>query len=323
MRRQVVGRHDAAVLLQHAHDRGGDLAAVEGVLAARGHGAQRAGETRIAEALPGARRPAVDGHLAEVRRLALPLDAARPEVRRDLADRDALLGQADGRRQDVRHRQAAVLLDQIAPAGARARHGHGVGVKRRQLRDACRAQVLEGEAGRRAAGPVERRHLAGRRVVVEREAVAAQPGRRRLGDVERGGDRYRRVGRVAAGAQDRCAGLAGGDLARRHHAARAAAAAGGARGRSAASRGGTLAACHDQAGGRADTDQEIAPCEPFHARILALCRAGLIVQGAMKLARDELDRRAAWACAAAVGGQCTWRTCFRTLLSDHSHRLSQ
>jgi hypothetical protein len=80
------------------------------------------------------------------------------------------------------------------------------------------ADVLDGGVGGRAAAGPHRADLAVGGPV-EREHVAAEPRRRRLDDVERGGGRDRRVEGVAAVRHDGGACLRGEGLARRDDAA--------------------------------------------------------------------------------------------------------
>ena len=74
------------------------------------------------------------------------------------------------------------------------------------------ARVLQGPGAhgqRRRLAAVDARDLAGLGVVVEEEAAAAHARRVGLGDAERGGRGHRRVGGVAAAAQDAQAGRRG------------------------------------------------------------------------------------------------------------------
>jgi len=221
VRSQVLHGHAAARGLEYCGDGLRNRALVIGALAALRDGVQRAGQARVAEEFARTRPAAVQRQLQPARRGAqLPLRAPLPEVRRERRDRKPFLRQPDGRRKDAGEGQAPVPLDQVTPARTGAGHGDGVRVVRRQLviETFCR-QPFERQARGRAARPIERADVAGLYIVEEREAVAADAGGGRLGDVERGRGGDRRIRRVAACGQHLQSGCHGERLRRRNHAA--------------------------------------------------------------------------------------------------------
>lgn len=121
-------------------------------------------------------------------------------MRRDLRNREPLLAQLDSRAQDLLHGQlaAAEALDGIAPAGGGTGDGNGVHAIHGDLGATSGAAIRRGESqrlpdrleralGACAPGPVQRRHLLGRRVVEEAEHVAADACAAGFGHVEPSG----------------------------------------------------------------------------------------------------------------------------------------
>lgn len=218
---EVALGEDAAVLPDHGGDRRRDLAPVERVGAALGHPAQGARQGRIAEQLARPGGAAVDQQLATATvRSQLAIDRGPPQARGHGGDREALLGQLDGRRQHLGQRQPPVPGDGVLPARAGARHRDRMGVEGRpRIAEAHGPEPRQVEARRCAAGSVEGAHLSGGRVVEEPEAVAADARAAGLGDAEGGGGRHRRVGGVAARGQHAQARGRGQRLAGGHHGA--------------------------------------------------------------------------------------------------------
>ena len=112
----------------------------------------------------------------------------RPRGRRPRSDGEAALGGVDRVLETRVEPEAAVALGERGPACDRARHRHR---PRPGLRD--RLGVRRGRRRPRGVEPLE--------LAVPpdlREAVAADPGRHRLGDAQDGGGGQRRVGGVPA-----------------------------------------------------------------------------------------------------------------------------
>ena len=148
-----------------------------------------------------------------------------PELRGDRADGRAVLGELDGRCENVAEGElaAAVARDHVLPRRARAgdhdaqRVGGG-----RDLGSEVPAlsTEVEGERGGGGAAAHDRGDILGRRVVAKREGVAADAGARGFAHVQRRGDRDGGVKGVASRSQDAEARLGGEGLRGRDHAAR-------------------------------------------------------------------------------------------------------
>ena len=132
--------------------------------------------------------------------LPQPLAVARPVPGDARRDHEAVLGAADRRLQQFRQVARAVTLEQPGPGVDRTRHGDAVrGAV--ELAHPQLAQPLDRRSGRGPPGAVERDHAARRRREQD-EAVAPDPGHRRLDHALHGDRGDGRVHRVAAGAQD-------------------------------------------------------------------------------------------------------------------------
>ena len=175
---QVLDAQAAAGFLHHASNRRGDLTLVESRLTAFGNLLQAAPQAGIAKNFARLRAAPLDRQfLPPWRRAQLALGAALPEMRRNRRHRKPLLRQADGGRQDGAERQAAMSFDQIAPAGAGARHGNRIRVVGGQfIPKALVFQALQRQSRRGAPGAVQSAHLARGSLVIQGETVAAQPG---------------------------------------------------------------------------------------------------------------------------------------------------
>ena len=228
---EIFDRQAAARSLDGHRDRFSDLALIEGRLSPFGYRAESAGEARVAEDLAGPRRPAVDRQLTSAGRLLeLSLGPSLPEVGRDRRGREAFFCQADGGCEYAAQRQAPVPFVQVTPARACARNGDGVGVEWRQLAaEPLLLQARQGKRRRRAARAVQRGDLSVGGLVVEGEAIPADAGGGRLGDVQGCGGRHGSIGSIPARGQDFQPGGHGQRLRGGDHAA--AAVDGGAAGR--------------------------------------------------------------------------------------------
>ena len=190
---------------------GRDRPGVKGVRAARGDGAQRAGERRLDEKL------AFPGRSPAGKKDAVPgppelLDLQRPVPRDARVDRKAVFRAADRRLQQFVEALGPMRVEQQLPARNGA--GDGDGVRRVMVaRGGTRGfDRVDRGGGGRMAGAVDRDNLAAARRGIEAEAVAAETGRLRFDDREHGAGRNRGVDGVAAGAQD----LDGGKRGDRH-----------------------------------------------------------------------------------------------------------
>jgi len=201
---QVLFVEHSAGSLDGGRDIAGDVALIEGQLAAFSDNAQGSGKSGIAEDFSCMRCATSDRELQAAQGIAqLALHTARPEVRSDGRHRKSFLGQPDGRRQDPGHRKPAVPLDQVAPPGACTGHCDRVCMEWGQRRpEAFPGKPVQRQRCRRAARSVERGDMAGSGLIVERKAVAADSGRCRFGHVEcrRGSDCC--IGRVASSCKD-------------------------------------------------------------------------------------------------------------------------
>ena len=216
--REIVQAVEAAGLVEKSHHARGQLALVERLRPVRRDPPQGAGEHRQAHLLAGGRGVVV-GQIEDAARGAVQqaLAGPRPVVSDPRRDHEALLGAADRRLQKLVEDPAAVGREQACPGVDGAGHGDAVGAGV-EVAHALLAQPLEARRGRRPTGAVERHHAAaGQRQ--EHEAVAADPGHRRLDHALHGDRRHRGVDRVAAGAQDVERGARGRRMRCRRHAA--------------------------------------------------------------------------------------------------------
>jgi hypothetical protein len=195
----------------------GDRAFVERRAAAPGDGGERRGEGGMLHPLARPRRPPA-GQIVARRRFAArqPRDLPTPVVRDARSDAEALACGADRRSQRIGEALAAESRGQRLPGVDGPRNGHrmrrgiaefphavlGKSLQPRPRRGAARAV----EGGRRAAGGP-----------VQDETVAADAGHVRIDDALDGGGGDRRVGRIAAGAQEIERGERGGGVGGRDH----------------------------------------------------------------------------------------------------------
>ena len=179
----------------------GQLAPVEGSRSIPGDPTERAGEGRQPQSLAGNGCPIVrqinDPPTAALEQLVA---IARPVKGNARRHHEALLRAADRRLQQLAELPGAVALQQPGPGVDRARNGHGVHAAL-ELVDAEPHEALDRGGGRRPSRAVERDHcaLGG---CQQDEAVAPDPGHRRLDHALNGDRRDRRVDGIAAGTQD-------------------------------------------------------------------------------------------------------------------------
>ena len=135
-------------------------------------------------------------------------------------DGKALCGEPDRRRQNIGQRQRAVALETFAPARGGAGYGHRMGMQDRQAgREAIGFDARQIEGCRGATTAVHGGDATRVRAVIEREAIAPEPGVARLGHRQGRGCRHGGVGRVSALVENAQAGSARQRLTRRNHAA--------------------------------------------------------------------------------------------------------
>ena len=125
--REILHRQIPAVLLAVVDDGPADLAAVVGVAPALGERAERAGEILLDEDVAGLRRLAVHEIGRRGRRRASQLlDLGNPVGDGFLHHREAVFGERNRRRQQIRQLHRPVLLEQRHPPVERAGHGDGL-----------------------------------------------------------------------------------------------------------------------------------------------------------------------------------------------------
>ena len=231
----AVGAHEGVDLI-------GDLALVEGVAALFRDQAERVRQRRVLEDLTlvwsapllrqgfGGQTSCVDAvSLEESSGKLVGLGVAHadaPEVADVLGDGEALVRVADGRREQVLHRQLAELAVQREPAVDGTRHGDrqkaaGRDVVRRGGLRQLGLHLLVAEPERGTARGVEAVELLGLRIVNDGEEIAAHAVAHRFHQTE---CRIRGNGRVhggAAGFEDIESGLRGERVAGADHAVRA------------------------------------------------------------------------------------------------------
>mmetsp|Transcript_58554 Transcript_58554/g.151347 ORF Transcript_58554/g.151347 Transcript_58554/m.151347 type:complete len:427 (-) Transcript_58554:55-1335(-) len=225
VRLQVVHRHHPAAHVQSGHDALGDTAAVEALLRAElAQQPEGLAQVRVPKKFAAARRAPLGQHgrRTSSRAMSEPGRAIAPALSRTIGDREALLGQLNGRRQDRGELQPAPARDGGLPSRGRAWHGHAQGAERRKLLPACHLRVrphgLQRQAQGRAPATLQALHLLRGAVEEEGEGVAAYARTARLGHIERRGRGHAGIRGGAAGLQDAHPRFAGQRLARGDHA---------------------------------------------------------------------------------------------------------
>src|SRR5262249_11052034 len=151
---EILEREQAALLLRKGDDIAGDRSLVKGVAAALRDGAVRLREAGIAEDLAGPRRPAVD----QVGAGCVGAPGQRPSrcapvTGDDLADRETILGVADGWFKDFVEGQCAESLAERLPAVHAAGNRPAERSSRRNLLEALLGEhITRRGIGRTAAG---------------------------------------------------------------------------------------------------------------------------------------------------------------------------
>ena len=202
VRGEVFRRQHAARLAHGGHHPLGDRSAVERLRALAAQARSEAGKRGNAHHLAGMRRAALREQFGAVARRAELAGGGLPQARTDGRHRVPGAGQLGGRLHHLRTRQDTETGVQVSPGGRSAGHGHVVGVASGQDgRQPLAPQQLQAQSAGAAPGAVEGVHGAARRLVVEHEAVAAEPGLAGHGDLHAGRRRQRRVGRAAPGGE--------------------------------------------------------------------------------------------------------------------------
>ena len=224
VRGQVVGGHHAAGALHGRGEVARDGTPVERVGPSRGDLAERPGQPRVAEHLARPRASTVDRQCPATGCPGEdPLGPAAPVEGGERRHGEALFREPDRGRERLRDAEGPVTCEHVAPSRAGARDGDRVrvagigepGAVGVLAHEALPAHQVDGERRGRPARAVQSRDPAGRRLVVQGEAVAPDAGGAGFGDVEhRGhGDRgVRRGSAVLEHAQARPARPAAGSM---------------------------------------------------------------------------------------------------------------
>ena len=207
-------------LVQAGDHLAGQGAAVEGVGAAFGYGADGGGQVGVDQrfAFPGRASPLgqVDGGGGGEARQQFGVGG------KDAGDAgrhgEAVLGVADGRRQQVGEGHRAEPLVQRLPCRRLARHRNRMRAGNRHQRQPLPAIVVGCCAGRRRAAAVDVEHRAGCGIVGQDERIAAQPAHWHDGDALHGGHGQGGVKGGAAILQNAQAGGGGQGGIGTHHA---------------------------------------------------------------------------------------------------------
>ena len=227
---QIVQRQQAALGLHVGSDHLGDAAAVEGIGAVGGNGAQRAGQIGLAEDVPlhTEHRRAVTAAIGAEHHPAAFGKPLQPVLVDGHAQGDVpvqrkpLLGMLDGRGHHVGARQLPETRLCLQQAGRHARHGRrqvtgvvgivdhfGPAIDAGGRPAVGKAELVGPRGGRQRAGAVEHMRLAGPGLVVDQHRDAAQAAVERLGHAGCKTCRHGGIDGIAAPLQHRDTGLGG------------------------------------------------------------------------------------------------------------------
>src|SRR6185437_9176467 len=137
LRGEIVERVEAAALVEALDDVGRDRPLIKAFPSLARDALQTLGERRHLEPVAEAREAAVPAEDGGAAGIAQRLREAEAEIEGDARrDQHALLGELDGRRQQLRHLPGAVILEEREPGIDRARHRRRMRALDRDLREA-------------------------------------------------------------------------------------------------------------------------------------------------------------------------------------------
>jgi len=209
---EVVAGEEAPAHGDVLDDTAGHLPLVEGLRALGGQPGQAPPQVRLAQHRARAGPFPAGGVDPVPLRILDERCALGNRLGQQVRHREPVTGQGDGRLQELGQGPAPEPVGERAPAGDRPGHGDGQRALNGHGVEPPLAERLRRGAAPRAAGGVQEAQLAGGRVEVEDEEVAAEAAHVGLDHRQRRVDRDARVDHVPTGAEDVQAGERGGGM---------------------------------------------------------------------------------------------------------------